>query len=145
MRVRSKDVETEAFIWDGSQGAFEQIKSVFKDDCWRNGSILRLRGDKLLRAGVSLMAIGDYLVFVNGYWLPLEAKTFHQSWDKCAEVRHERRTTDVDLLLNYGEWLDAEHLIKGNDDNDRRTHEDLAKEFLDWRAQQFMDNQEDKA
>ena len=137
MRVRHKDVETEAIVWDGSADAYEQFKGIFKDKCWRDNNLLIIQSDKLLDSGLKTVVAGDTAVFVNGYWLILSSKDFHQTWDKCSEARPWRRTTDVDLLLSYGEWLDAEHLIVGDQGEgaDKRTHEELAKEFLAWRAE----------
>lgn len=44
-----------------------------------------------------------------------------------------------DTLMAYSEWLDSEHLITSDVRGDhrrtlpdKRTHEELAKEFIDW-------------
>ncbi|WP_160110969.1 hypothetical protein [Mycolicibacterium houstonense] len=45
--------------------------------------------------------------------------------------RRTKRHETVDLLLRFSEWLDAdEKLMKKPKKKDRRTHEDLAKQFL---------------
>lgn len=43
----------------------------------------------------------------------------------------------TDTLLAFGEWLDSEGLVKSDSgpNADKRTHEDLAKEFIEqWEA-----------
>jgi hypothetical protein len=138
VRVRHKDIETDAIVWDGLQGTWEDFRDIFKDVVWRDNTLLHIKSNKLINElSITTLAVGDALVFSNGFWLPVVEKVFHQTWDKCSEARPWRRTTDVDLLLSYGEWLDAEHLIVGDQGEgaDKRTHEELAKEFLAWRAE----------
>lgn len=42
----------------------------------------------------------------------------------------------VDTLLAYSEWLDGEHLIVSDQGDDKRAHEELAREFIEqWDGQ----------
>lgn len=62
------------------------------------------------------MALGEVTVKVN-----LEHKSLRES----AEL----------LLLSFSEWLDTEGLMAAPKRDDHRSHEDIAREFLDRNMQ----------
>jgi len=48
-------------------------------------------------------------------------------------------TTEA-LLIMYGEWLDEQGVIAPESENDKRTHEDMARQFL-WEMFKSPDGQ----
>lgn len=46
-----------------------------------------------------------------------------------------------DLLLAYGEWLDGQHLVVSDQGDDKRTHDELARAFIEqWQGQPLTGN-----
>lgn len=50
-------------------------------------------------------------------------------------AKNENLMTTEDTLLAYSEWLDSQGLIVGDKTEDSRSHDELAKQFVeDWES-----------